>query len=113
MKTIDIIEGLNRHIEGKRKILGINSKSHVVLQKEIIPHSTFKIYKIYKCTLWFIKGKKSYKIFGNQQTLKVLSGQDETINPEFNITVSKLIFDWVGTKEYNQVIEGNYETTEV
>ena len=62
MKSEDIIEGLNKHIETHRKDKGIKATGHLVLQKEIMPHSSFKAYKIYEYTLWFTKKGKSYKV---------------------------------------------------
>ena len=62
MKAEDIIEGLNLHIETKREDRGIKTTGHLILQKEIMPHSSFKAYKIYKYTLWFATRGKSYKV---------------------------------------------------
>ena len=62
MKAEDIIEGFNLHIEAKRKDRGIKTTGHLILQKEVMPHSSFKAYKIYKYTLWFAKRGKSYKV---------------------------------------------------
>lgn len=41
MKAEDIIEGLNKHIETRRSERGIGNVGHMVLQKEIMPHSRF------------------------------------------------------------------------
>ena len=43
MKAEDIIEGLNKHIEIRRGERGIENVGHIVLQREIIPHSSFKV----------------------------------------------------------------------
>ena len=34
MKTEDIVEGLNRHIEAKREESGIKTTGHLILHKE-------------------------------------------------------------------------------
>lgn len=108
MKAEDIIEGLNRHIESVRNKRGIENVGHIVLQREIIPHSSFKVYKIYKYTLWFTKRGKSYEVMKMQHTAKVPDGQEESILREMNIMLSTLIFNWIGSDFYEAVIKGEY-----
>ena len=110
MKAEDIIEGLNLHIETKRKDRGIKTTGHLVLQKEIMPHSSFKVYKIYKYTLWFTKRGKSYKVITVQHTAKVPDGQEENMLREMSIMLSTAIFNWIGSEEYERVINGEYKT---
>ena len=109
MKSEDIIEGLNRHIETKRRDKGIKATGHLVLQKEIMPHSSFKAYKIYEYTLWFTKKGKSYKVIVLQHTAKVLDGQEESMNREMNIMFSELLFNWIRSDYYMDVINGTYK----
>ena len=108
MKAEDIIEGLNLHIETKRKDRDIKTTGHLVLQKEIMPHSSFKAYKIYKYTLWFAKKGKSYEVMVLEHTAKVLDGQEENTLREMNIRLSTLIFNWIGSASYEAVIKGEY-----
>lgn len=108
MKAEDIIEGLNRHIEDRRSERGIENVGHMVLQKEIMPHSSFKVYKAYKYTLWFTKRGKSYKVMKIQHTAKVPDGQEEIMLREMNIMLSTLIFNWIGSDSYESVIKGEY-----
>ena len=108
MKAEDIIEGLNKHIETRRNERGIKNVGHIVLQREIIPHSSFKVYKTYKYTLWFTKRGKSYEVMEIQHTAKVLDGQEENMNREMNIMLSNMIFNWIGSDFYEQVINGEY-----
>ena len=108
MKAEDIIEGLNRHIETRRSERGIENVGHIVLQREIIPHSSFKVYKIYKYTLWFTKRGKSYRVITVQHTAKVPDGQEENMLREMNIMLSTLIFNWIGSDFYEAVIKGEY-----
>ena len=108
MKAEDIIEGFNLHIETKRKERGIKTTGHLVLQKEIMSHSSFKAYKIYKYTLWFAKKGKSYEVIVLKDTTKVLESQEENMNREMNIMVSNRIFNWIGSDFYEQVINGEY-----
>ena len=108
MKAEDIIEGLNLHIETKRKDRGIKTTGHLVLQKEMMPHSSFKAYKIYKYTLWFAKKGKSYEVIVLEHTAKVLDGQEENMNRDMNIMLSNMIFNWIGSNFYEAVIKGEY-----
>ena len=108
MKAEDIIEGLNLHIETKRKDRGIKTTGHLVLQKEIKPHSLFKAYKMYKYTLWFAKKSKSYEVMMLEHTAKILDGQEENMNRRMNIMLSNVIFNWIGSDFYEQVINGEY-----
>lgn len=108
MKAEDIIEGLNKHIEIRRSERGIENVGHIVLQREIIPHSSFKIYKIYKYTLWFTKRGKSYKVITVQHIAKVPDGQEENMLREMNIMLSTSIFNWIGSDSYEAVIKGEY-----
>lgn len=108
MKAEDIIEGLNKHIETRRSERGIENVGHMVLQKEIIPHSSFKAYKIYRYTLWFTKRCKSYKVMTAQHIAKGPGGQEENILREMNIMLSTLIFNWIGSDFYEAVIKGEY-----
>ena len=108
MEAEDIIEGLNKHIETRRGERGIENVGHIVLQREIIPHSSFKVYKIYKYTLWFTKKGKSYRVITVQYTAEVPDGQEENVLREMNIRLSTLIFNWIGSYSYESVIKGEY-----
>lgn len=113
MKAEDIIEGLNKHIEEKRKELNINTKGHLVLQKLITPSPTFKAYKFYEMILWFVKPGKKQQLFSISQTVKLIEGQEESVNRSMDILLSTELFDFIGTKEYEQVIQGEYETIKI
>ena len=109
MKVEDIIEGLNLHIETKRKDRDIKTTGHLVLQKEIMPHSSFKAYKIYKYTLWFVKKGKAYEVIVLEHTEKVLDGEEGNMNRKMKIMLSNMIFDWIGSKFYEVIIQGAYK----
>ena len=108
MKAEDIIEGLNKSIEDKRGILKIKTTGHLVLQRTVKPHQTFKAYKEYEFVIWFVKGGKKYKVITVKETAKVIDGQEETIMREMNVKLSRLIFNWIGCNLYEQVIKGEY-----
>lgn len=107
MKVEDIIEGLNRHIENKRKDLNIAAKGHIVLQKEINTNSSFKAYKNYRYTVWFTN-RKSHRLITVSQSARVIDGQEEFIERQMNIILCQYLFDWIGSDSYNKVINGEY-----
>lgn len=107
MKVEDIIEGLNRHIENKRKDLNIEAKGHIVLQKEINTNSSFKAYKDYRYTIWFTN-RKSHRLIIVNQSARVLDGQEELMERQMNIILCQSLFDWIGSKYYDEVIKGEY-----
>lgn len=108
MKAEDIIEGLNRHIEVVRSEKSIKAKGHIVLHKEIVPHPSFKVYKMYAYTVWFAVGKKLNRLFTIQQTARITESLEEAIIRELNIILSTWIFNWIGSSSYNEVINGEY-----
>ena len=108
MKAEDIIEGLNQSIEDKRDALKIKTTGHLVLQRTVKPHQTFKAYKEYKFVVWFVKDSKKYRVIRLTWTAKVLDGQEETVLREINIRLSRLIFNWIGSDFYEAVIKGEY-----
>lgn len=107
MKVENIIEGLNEHIEEKRHKEGIQAKGHLVLHKVIKPHSTFKVYKTYIFTLWFVNGKKKKEVISISHCAKVLEGQEESIIRDINIELCHHIFNWIGSDFYKKIIKGD------
>ena len=59
MKAEDIIEGLNQSIEDKRDALKIKATGHLVLQRTVKPHQTFKAYKEYESIVWLFSGVRA------------------------------------------------------
>lgn len=108
MKAEDIIEGLNRSIEDKRDALKIKTTGHLVLQRTVKPHQTFKAYKEYESVIWFVKGGKKYRVITVKETAKVLDGQKEVMIRRMNVELSRLIFNWIGSNFYEQVVKGEY-----
>ena len=107
MKVEDIIEGLNRHIEIKRRDNKIDAKGHIVLQKEINTNSSFKAYKNYKYSVWFTN-RKSYRLITVSKSARVIDGQEELIERQMNTILCQSLFDWIGSKYYDEVIKGEY-----
>ena len=106
MKAEDIIEGLNRSIEDKRDALKIKTTGHLVLQRTVKPHQTFKAYKEYESIIWFVKSGGKYRVITVKETAKVLDGQEEVMIRRMNIELSRMIFNWIGSNFYEQVIKG-------
>ena len=101
MKVEDIIEGLNRHIESVRSERKITTKGHIVLHKENTPHQVFKVYKTYIYTLWYINGKKPYRLLTIQQNAKVPENQEESKLRDMDTLLLTTLFNWIGSKTYN------------
>ena len=108
MKVEDIIEGLNRSIEDKRDALKIKTTGHLVIQKTIKPHQTFKVYKEYEYVIWFVKYGKKHRVLTVKETAKVIDGLEEAMIRKMNVEISRLIFDWIGSDLYEQVVKGEY-----
>lgn len=110
MRIEDIIENLNKHFEEKRTLLGYENKGRLVLFKSVKPHSTFKLYKTYDYSVFFITGKKSYKVLYISRTDKEQINA-EYIAEELERELVKIIFDWLFTKDYELVLKGEYGST--
>ena len=108
MQIEDLIEAFNLTISQYRKSNNIDNKSHIVLQKNIEQNSTFKAYKTYVRTLWYVNGKNKYVILKVSHTDKVLDGQEERIIRAVDMQLSIALFEFMGTEYYNQIINGEY-----
>ena len=109
MKIEDIIKQLNRHIESRRDALKINTKTHLVLMKSVKPNETFKAYKEVKLCLYYVKGKEHYKVLNLTHTCKILSGQEESTIDNVSKDFMLMIFNWMGSDFYKQIIKGEYK----
>ena len=108
MRVEDIVEGLNSHIENKRALLGIKTNGHLVLQKSNSPHPTFKAYKEYNYSLWFVKNRNKTRVITINIVDKVLEGQEDSIIRRMNIELCVNVFNMIGTDIYNKIISGEY-----
>lgn len=112
MKIEDVIDCLNRHINDLRILKGVKATTSIVLHKAVFPESSFKSYKRYEYTLWYIKKSEDkgdferYKILTLQNIKQTISGLEETIQREIDMKMCYLIFNWIGSNSYNQVILG-------
>jgi hypothetical protein len=108
MTLENIIESLNKYIIEEREERKIDCKTFLILQKSLIPQPMFKAYKEYKYTIWFVKNRKSYKVLTIQQTARVLDDYEDAIHKQLNTMLCQSIFDWIGSKYYDEVIKGEY-----
>lgn len=51
---------------------------------------------------------KKHRVITVKHTAKVIDGQEESIEREVNIELCHLIFNWIDSDFYRQVIEGEY-----
>ena len=108
MQIEDLIEAFNLTISQYRKLNNIDSKSHIVLQKNIEQNNTFKAYKTYVRTLWYVNGRNKYIIFKVSHTDKVLDGQEEKIIKAVDLQLAIALFEFMDTEYYDQVRKGEY-----
>ena len=108
MQIEDLIEAFNLTISQYRKLHNIDSKSHIVLQKNIEQNNTFKAYKTYVRTLWYVNGRNKYIIFKVSHTDKVLDGQEEKIIKAVDMQLAIALFEFMDTEYYDQVRKGEY-----
>lgn len=55
MTLEDVIEALNRYIDKRRETVPSLNLCHLVLQRTIEPHETFRSYKKYSLILWVVQ----------------------------------------------------------
>lgn len=108
MQIEDLIEAFNLTISQYRKSNNIDSKSHVVLQKNIEQNNTFKAYKTYIRTLWYVNGRNKYVILKVSHTDKVIDGQEEKIIKAVDMQFAVALFEFIDTEYYDQIRRGEY-----
>ena len=108
MKAEDLVEALNIHMIQTRRSNNIESKGHLVLQRNIQENSVFKAYKTYVRTLWYVNGRNKYIIFKVSHTDKVLDGQEEKIIRAVDMQLAVALFEFMDTEYYDQVRKGEY-----
>ena len=108
MQVEDLIGAFNLTISQYRKLNNIDNRGHVVLQKNIEQNSTFRAYKTYVRTLWYVNGRNKYIIFKVSHTDKVLDGQEEKIVKAVDMQLAIALFEFMDTEYYDQVRKGEY-----
>ena len=107
MKTEDLVEGLNQYIEDIRKIDNITSSGHFVLQRMVTQHPTFKAYKEYRNTVWYVLGPKKVKAISVNYIDKAVSDEQEmNIVRKVNVELVKGILVLQNSPEFELYIKG-------
>lgn len=109
MSIEDIIESLNRYIHLERSEQKISANSHLVLQRTVEPNSTFKSYKKYEWIVWLIDNDSKYRILTVSLVEKVLKDQEEKINKRLCNSLLEVLFRFIKTEGYDQIVNGNYK----
>lgn len=108
MQIEDLIEAFNLTISQYRKSNNIDSKSHIVLQKNIEQNNTFKAYKTYVRTLWYVNDRNKYIILKVSHTDKVIDGQEEKMIKAVDMQFAVALFEFIDTEYYDQIRRGEY-----
>ena len=108
MNGEDIIQVLNRNIESRRKQDKIEATGHLVLLRNITINPSFKAYKTYEATVYFVSKRKKYKVLNCSLTAKVLEGQEERMKEDIDIKLINDIFNFIQSEYYKQIIKGEY-----
>lgn len=109
MNINNIIESLNRHIESKRILNKLDkSLGHLILQKTTTNNSIAKSFKVISYTLWFVNRDRKCRVLHIQHTCKLLEGIEEKIIRDVEMRFMEMIFNWIGSSFYEEVINGTY-----
>lgn len=110
MRIEDIIECFNKHIEERREAFNIDiSNGHLVLQRVLRAHATFKAYKECELTLWFVKEDEKHKVLSVKKTIQMLESQGDSTVKELNLELCKLLYNIIGSTTYEKLVEGTFE----
>lgn len=111
MALDNIIEAINRYIDNNRNPELLN-RQHLVLQRIVAPHTTFKAYKVYEYILWVVDGIDKYRLLTLKQQIKSVSGTEELITEQLELQFTCGIVELLMDKKYliKQVIDGEYPT---
>ena len=105
MKLENIIQGSNRFIQARR---ATPIKGHIALRKQINQNTTFKVYKTFILSIYYVDGRKPYLLEEIQYTDKVLSGQEYIVEKELSILLTEKILDIVTSDYFDSIIKGTY-----
>lgn len=108
MRTEDLINCFNKHIQTRRTELGIDTSGSIAYQYEVVTHKTFKAVKEYKVTIWFIKGGRKFRILSINQVINTSSLKGVFIPDELDKIICKSLFDLINSDIYEQIIMGDY-----
>jgi hypothetical protein len=95
MKTLEIIEGLNRVFEEVSPECGYFIPKLSIEQSKIS-----KLYKTYTLEVWHIKGTNKTRAIVIQTSARVPDNMDEQVIKDLNIKLSYMLF-----KDYEKIME--------
>lgn len=108
MKIENIIKSLNNHITIKRLDIKSKATGKLILQKSIVPSSVIRACKIIDYNLWFIKDKEKFSVLHYEFTTKLTEDNKEKVIEEVETYFIEMIFNWIGSNYYSQVITDKY-----
>lgn len=109
MKIETVIECLNSKIEADRNIINLTSSGHLVLQKIITPHKTFKVYKTYNYILWYVYKRNKKEVINIEDSLKVLSTEEDKALDKMDAYFLLKLYDFITSDNYKQLVKGEYD----
>lgn len=111
MTVEEVVECLNKHIQKKRKQLGLLNTSFLVLQKLSKKNPVFKIYREYIYTLWLVNNTEKSRVLEVKYTDRVVDKNEEAVEKLIDMEFTKRIFDLINTDLHEDIIKGTYHFT--
>lgn len=108
MRSEDIVEGLNQQLKREREEKFKNVKGLFVLQRNVDINESFKVYKTFTATLWYVQNKKKYMIFQEVVTGRYLTGEEEKALRELNIKLIQGVLTFSKTEQWELIKRGEY-----
>lgn len=105
MKAEEVIEALNRHAEIERDS---NIKGHFILQRSTSVNSSFKAYKTYVFTVWYVHNEGSFRTLTISNSARVITGQEDEINRTMEIELCMQVYKFITSDFYQHIIKGDY-----
>ena len=108
MKIEEVVECLNKFIEKERFERKINDNSKLILLKTITPNPSFKVYKSFSYSLWYVKDKNKYNVFEINMSSRVVTGQEESVTKLVDKQVLYSIYELLRQSKFEEIIKGEY-----
>ncbi len=108
MRTEDLIDCFNKHIQYRRSESGIDTTGYIAYQYSVTAHKTFKALKEYNVIVWFIKDGRKYMVLTINQVISPPSLKGVSTSDELSKIICEALFNLIGSNIYEQVISGDY-----
>lgn len=99
MELVDIIKELDKSVRAK------GSSGHLLLSKQILPTSV-NVYKEVVFTLWYKDFTSTKEICSMSTKVKLPSNQKEKILNELSLHFMGLVFDYVQSDLFKEIVYG-------